>query len=87
MFFQVPMMNAAAHEIANQYLITSNRSAAVTWAPALAVFPHPALTTASVLASVLGPFIFAALMFSFVTQVGNKCMCSFAARMQTQLLM
>jgi hypothetical protein len=33
-------------------------------------FAHPAIATRSVLGSVLGPFVFAALMFSFVVQIG-----------------
>ncbi len=36
----------------------------------LVEFPHPTVATNSVLGQVLGPFVFAAVMFSFVTQVG-----------------
>ena len=44
---------------------------ALTWDVGLKTFAHPTIATTSVLGQVLGPFIFAACMFSFVTQVGG----------------
>lgn len=41
------------------------------WITAMKPFAHPTIATVSVLGQVLGPFIFAAVMFSFVTQMGT----------------
>jgi hypothetical protein len=50
----------------------SNQSEAarsLRWEPTMRKFPHPALDATSIVGFVIGPFIFAACMFSFVTQV------------------
>jgi hypothetical protein len=81
-FFAVPMVNAAARELA-RHAIASNPGAVASglglgsggevlqWAPRLAKFPHPSLQSTSLLGQVLSSFIFASLMFGFVTQVRN----------------
>jgi hypothetical protein len=78
LFFAVPMVNAAARELA-RHAIASNPAAAarrgaaagaeLQWSPRLAKFPHPSLQSSSLLGQVLSSFIFASLMFGFVTQV------------------
>ncbi|KAI8472689.1 MAG: hypothetical protein J3K34DRAFT_204610 [Monoraphidium minutum] len=72
-FFQVPMMNAVAREAARAALLrrAPERAGAFSWAPRLLSFPHPYLDSRSLLAGVLAAFIFAALMFGFVTQMTN----------------
>jgi hypothetical protein len=45
------------------------KASSLAWEPTLRKFPHPALDSTSVVGFVIGPFIFAACMFSFVTQV------------------
>jgi hypothetical protein len=71
-FFQVPLLNAVARESARAALSRDAPEAAVgfRWAPRLLAFPHPFLQSKSLLGGVLAAFIFAALMFSFVAQVG-----------------
>lgn len=73
-FFQLPMVSAAQREIVKHYISERNgtQTEALTWRPVLVPFPHPALETNSILAYVLGPFIFAACMFGFVTQMGSQ---------------
>ncbi len=48
----------------------------LSWSVGLKTFAHPAIATVSVLGQVLGPFVFAACMFSFVSQVRNMCTVS-----------
>jgi hypothetical protein len=76
-FFAVPMVNAAARELA-RHAIASNPGAVagpggeeLQWSPRLAKFPHPSLQSTSLLGQVLSSFIFASLMFGFVTQVSD----------------
>lgn len=59
------------------------KASSLVWEPTLRKFPHPALDSTSVVGFVIGPFIFAACMFSFVTQVRQShrlprqpCICS-----------
>jgi hypothetical protein len=82
LFFAVPLVNAAARELARHAITTNpggvagltaaaaNSSEVFEWAPRLAKFPHPSLQSSSLLGQVLSSFIFASLMFGFVTQVG-----------------
>eukprot|EP00879_Flechtneria_rotunda_P013739 GHRR01014351.1.p1 GENE.GHRR01014351.1~~GHRR01014351.1.p1 ORF type:complete len:558 (+),score=120.29 GHRR01014351.1:287-1960(+) len=43
----------------------------LSWRPQLVKFPHPSLQTSNLLGQVLSSFIFASLMFGFVTQMSN----------------
>jgi hypothetical protein len=81
-FFQLPFINAVARELSRSYVATAAAAGAddaplapdgFVWAPRMAVFPHPSLQSTSLLAQVLSSFVFAALMFGFVTQVGGWC--------------
>lgn len=51
----------------NPSLAASSNS--LTWDIGLKEFAHPAIATRSALGAVLGPFVFAAVMFGFVAQV------------------
>jgi hypothetical protein len=64
-------MNAVAREAARGALlrVAPERAGSFVWVPRLLSFPHPFLDSKSLLAGVLAAFIFAALMFGFVTQV------------------
>ncbi|KAF6264706.1 hypothetical protein COO60DRAFT_16234 [Scenedesmus sp. NREL 46B-D3] len=77
-FFAVPMVNAAARELARHAIASQPGSAAgaggageLDWSPRLVKFPHPSLQSSSLLGQVLSSFIFASLMFGFVTQMSN----------------
>lgn len=48
---------------------TAAVASSLTWNAGYRVFAHPTIATTSVLSQVLGPFVFAACMFSFITQV------------------
>lgn len=80
-FFSIPLMNAVARELSQSYArsaaaATRTPAAAantvIQWQPRMAKFPHPSLQTTSLLGQVLSSFVFASLMFGFVTQVGRK---------------
>ena len=75
-FFQVPLMSAVAREVSRDYLAKTQPGEPFIWQPALARFPHPNLDTQSLLGNVLAAFIFASLMFGFVTQVSRVIDCS-----------
>jgi hypothetical protein len=70
-FFQIPLMNAIAREISRQYIqeVQPSQLADFRWEASLTKFPHPSLEIQSILGSILAAFIFAALMFGFVSQV------------------
>ena len=75
-FFQMPFMNAVAREAARAAVLRKAAagaplapSPAFKWAPRLVAFPHPFLQSTSVLGGVLAAFLFAALMFGFVSQM------------------
>jgi hypothetical protein len=78
-FFAVPLVNAAARELTRHAIASNPGSVAglaaaaagegLNWSPRLAKFPHPSLQSSSLLGQVLSSFIFASLMFGFVTQV------------------
>jgi hypothetical protein len=78
-FFQLPLMSAVARELARAAVLDLNGGANATttaappfkWAPRVAAFPHPNIQGASLLGGVLAAFLFAALMFGFVTQMAN----------------
>lgn len=53
---------------------TAATAASLSWFTGLKTFPHPTISTVSVLGQVLGPFVFAACMFSFVTQISAVVM-------------
>jgi len=69
-------MNAVAREIARGALLKKSPAAAAAfkWEPRLLGYPHPYLQSKSLLGGVLAAFVFAALMFGFVTQV-RACCC------------
>jgi len=74
-FFEVPFASAVARESARAALLAAGApprvARALRWSPRLAPFPHPALASADIIGGVLSAFLFAALMFGFVTQMGN----------------
>jgi hypothetical protein len=67
----MPLLNAVAREATRGALLkrSPTKAAAFTWAPRMLSYPHPYLQAKSLLGGVLAAFIFAALMFGFVTQV------------------
>ncbi|MEW5309052.1 MAG: hypothetical protein WDW38_000964 [Sanguina aurantia] len=76
-FVQLPLQSAVQREIA-RYLLsqdpnptTAAVASSLTWNAGYRVFAHPTIATTSVLSQVLGPFVFAACMFSFITQIGT----------------
>lgn len=79
---QVPLATAVQREIARfQIKAGGNTQAAdaLSWTPTFYKFPHPALDAATLLGYVIGPFIFAACMFSFVAQAGVRLWLIFAS--------
>lgn len=72
-FFQMPLASAVAREAARRALAAAPASAGLelAWEPSLVAFPHPKMEAVNLLAGVLAAFIFAALMFGFVSQVGS----------------
>ncbi|KAL6751513.1 hypothetical protein V8C86DRAFT_2775895 [Haematococcus lacustris] len=80
MFVQLPLQSAVHREIARHQLAMTQSAAAqsasqsLSWSIAMKTFAHPTVSTFSVLGRVLGPFVFAACMFSFVTQIGAVVM-------------
>ncbi|KAG1680746.1 hypothetical protein FOA52_008079 [Chlamydomonas sp. UWO 241] len=73
-FVQLPLQSAVQREIARYTMATTPALAGMAdglaWDVGIAAFPHPTLATTSVLGQVLGPFVFAAVMFAFVSQMG-----------------
>ena len=72
-FVQLPLQSAVQREIV-RYQLGQNPSLApyasqLEWSIGAVTFAHPAISPTSILGYVLGPFIFAACMFSFVSQV------------------
>ncbi|CAI6001248.1 unnamed protein product [Closterium sp. NIES-64] len=65
--FQVPLQAAAEREIA-RYIA---QDWTLTWTPSYAEFAHPAISAFSAVGSAGATFLFAAAMFSFVTQASN----------------
>ncbi|PNW72975.1 hypothetical protein CHLRE_14g613950v5 [Chlamydomonas reinhardtii] len=76
-FVQLPLQSAVHREIARYQIANSGVSNATGLAAALNLetslkeFAHPTIATVSVLGQVLGPFVFAACMFSFVIQIST----------------
>jgi len=73
-FVQLPVQSAVQRELARYFLsknpATKPAADNLSWNLYVQVFAHPAIATVSVLGQVLGPFVFAAAMFSFVSQIG-----------------
>ena len=67
--FQLPLQVATEREIARQQYQAAGQQTLSEWAVRLKDFPHPALSTNSLIGQVLGPFLFAASMFSYVPVV------------------
>lgn len=74
-FFQVPMQIALEREISRFHMMSSDESEIkaiaenLEWSVGYKNYPHPAFETESVVGSILGPFLFAANMFGFVSQM------------------
>ena len=60
---------ATEREIARQQYSLAGQSALSSWTVRLKDFPHPALNANSIVGQVIGPFLFAASMFSYVPVV------------------
>lgn len=77
-FVQLPLQSAVHREIARRQLLKTPATAPLadqlSWYIGLKTFAHPTIATVSVLGQVLGPFVFAACMFSFVIQIGSMVM-------------
>uniref|UniRef100_A0A7R9Z2A2 ABC transporter domain-containing protein n=1 Tax=Chlamydomonas euryale TaxID=1486919 RepID=A0A7R9Z2A2_9CHLO len=73
-FVQLPLQSAVQREITRYYMSETPSLAGMAedlvWNVSIKTFAHPAIATTSVLGQVLGPFVFAACMFSFVSQIG-----------------
>lgn len=67
-FVKLPLQVATEREIASQQYRVAGRSLS-DWTVRLKDFPHPALDAASLIGQVIGPFLFAASMFSYVPVV------------------
>jgi len=73
-FVQVPLQNAVEREIARFHLRQAGRTEDadnLKWEVGYKEYPHPAFETVSIVGATLGPFLFAANMFGFVSQVGT----------------
>lgn len=60
---------ATEREIARQQYSLAGQTALSGWTVRLKDFPHPALNANSIVGQVIGPFLFAASMFSYVPVV------------------
>ena len=70
--FQVPLQVATEREIARQqYSLAGQQGAFSDWTVRMKDFPHPALSSNSIVGQVIGPFMFAASMFSFVPMLSH----------------
>lgn len=67
--FELPLQVATEREIARQQYSLAGQPALADWTVRLKDFPHPALSTSSLVGQVIGPFLFAASMFSYVPVV------------------
>lgn len=68
--FELPLQVATEREIARQQYILAGQQPLSDWTVRLKDFPHPALSANSLVGQVIGPFLFAASMFSYVPVVG-----------------
>ena len=66
--FNLPLQVATEREIARQQYSLAGQVLS-DWTVRLKGFPHPALSTNSIVGQVIGPFLFAASMFSYVPVV------------------
>ncbi|KAL3145133.1 hypothetical protein ABBQ38_001737 [Trebouxia sp. C0009 RCD-2024] len=68
--FNLPLQVATEREIARrQYSLAGQ--ALSDWTVRLKAFPHPSLSTSNIVGQVIGPFLFAASMFSFVPVISG----------------
>lgn len=74
-FAQLPIQSAVQREITRYYLnqnpSTRNTAEMLDWDVSIVPFAHPTISTSSIVGQVLGPFIFAACLFSFVVQLSS----------------
>jgi hypothetical protein len=78
MFFQMPMQMAVEREIHRYFRQQADLPTdTLEWDFEVKPFSHPALETASFIATYAGAFIFAAAMFNFVFAVSNDLPISF----------
>ena len=68
--FNLPLQVATEREIARQQYTSLGRPLS-DWSVRLKDFPHPALSTNNIVGQVIGPFLFAASMFSYVPVVSD----------------
>ena len=68
--FELPLQVATEREIARQQYSLAGQQPLSDWTVRLKGFPHPALSANSLVGQVIGPFLFAASMFSYVPVVG-----------------
>ena len=83
--FNLPLQIATEREIARLQYSSLGQSLS-DWSVRLKDFPHPALSTNNIVGQVIGPFLFAASMFSYVPVVSfcrhsawvlqGFCLCS-----------
>lgn len=66
--FNLPLQVATEREIARQQYSLAGQALS-DWTVRLKGFPHPALSTNNIVGQVIGPFLFAASMFSYVPVV------------------
>ena len=72
--FELPLQVATEREIARQQYSLAGQQPLSDWTVRLKGFPHPALSANSLVGQVIGPFLFAASMFSYVPVVGlSRC--------------
>ncbi|KAL0019978.1 hypothetical protein WJX79_005180 [Trebouxia sp. C0005] len=69
--FELPLQVATEREIARQQYILAGQQPLSDWTVRLKDFPHPALSANSLVGQVIGPFLFAASMFSYVPVISG----------------
>lgn len=71
-FFQLPIQTAVEREIVRHHLTQSGKKEVaenLSWEVGYKEYPHPAFDSLSVVGATLAPFLFAANMFGFVSQI------------------
>ncbi|KAK9805624.1 hypothetical protein WJX72_008643 [[Myrmecia] bisecta] len=72
LFVQLPLQVAVERELSRRFFAAEGKTLdASAWSVAIRKFPHPVLTTGSVVGQVIGPFLFAANMFAFVLVISG----------------
>ncbi|GAX81954.1 hypothetical protein CEUSTIGMA_g9382.t1 [Chlamydomonas eustigma] len=75
-FVQLPLQSAVQKSISRYLMLQMNTTEmtlaanSLAWNVEFTPFAHPTIATVSVIGQVLGPFVFAACMFSFVAEIG-----------------